>query len=156
MLDEEQAFVRARQDRLQAAIGRNIQLAAKAGGFDKLAPMIRKLRIVDKQQVYLWARGDALASVDSLVEIARVCGVTLDFLVLGEEESLALADFLATEDGREAPQKEIAFLRSLPLRGYRPTLDFYRLAHQAWKHGLTADLDPERAAQMLIDTHENR
>lgn len=129
---------------LQSEIGRRIDEAWKAAGYAARADMIRATGLPDANQVHVWARGAALPRIDGLIAIAEVCGVSLDWLCRGAEETpAAYLEWLDAPDGVAASEEARRFLRSLPVHGYRATVAFYELAHAAWRHGLHREVSPE-------------
>jgi transcriptional regulator with XRE-family HTH domain len=141
------------RDALAKEIGRRIDEAWVRAGFPSRAEMIRASGLKDANQVHQWARGRAVPRVDLLAEVARVCHVSLDWLVFGADETPpAFVDWLESPTGQQAEEDAKRYLRSLPTHGYKATRAFYDLAYQAWKLGLARDLTPEEAAQMARDS----
>lgn len=145
--------VRKEKDPFSAELGRRIDEAWQRAGFASRMAMFRESALPDYNQLARWCRGVSVPEVRSLATIAKVCRVSLDWLVFGSEETPgAFLDWLETATGHGANDEAKRFLRSLPLHGYRPTPAFYDLAYQAWKHGVTASADD--LAQMARDTEQ--
>lgn len=81
---------------------------------------------------YKWVRGDARPNTDYLVKIGRALGVSVEWLVTGEDAAAAaesaatpldLAEELRTIRGEiGATDEELAFLQRIDWGGYEPTL----------------------------------
>lgn len=98
-----------------------------------------------------------MPQIPALIAMARACRVSIDFLLLGADEPPAsLLDWLETPTGQSVQRAEpeaIAFLRAMPVHGYRPRgTVFWDLAYQAWKHGLH---DPDRVSRTARDTERH-
>ena len=68
--------------------GKNINRIAKENGFsaDKIKDY---LGICDKSNVYKWFRGDALPSVDNLLALSILFGVTINEMIIVENTEKA-------------------------------------------------------------------
>ena len=68
--------------------GKNIKRIAKENGFsaDKIKDY---LGICDKSNVYKWFRGDALPSVDNLLALSILFGVTINEMLIVENTEKA-------------------------------------------------------------------
>lgn len=120
-------------------LGRRVEESWRRAGYSSRADFARECK-QDYQQLSKWIRGEVTPSVESLAEIARTCGVSLDWLVFGALETPpAYADWLDTPTGRGATEEAKRYLRSLPLAGFRASRAFYDLAHQAFSLGLAPD-----------------
>lgn len=121
----------------QRAIGRRIDEAWKAAGIDSRVELARLAHFKDHNRIHILARGEAEPTLRPLMAIARVCNVTLDWLVSGSDEgTTSLMSWL--ERHRDTEDEAIVFMKSAPVRGYVTTDLFWDLVYQAWKHGLTA------------------
>lgn len=143
------------KDPFAVELGRRIDDAWERAGFASRAAMVRASALDGSEynKVARWCRGASIPSVQALAKIATACRVSLDWLVFGAEYSAdTFLRWLETPTGASSSGDARAFLRSLPLHGYVPTLAFYDLAHQAWKLGLTE----EDAAQAAKDTERVR
>ena len=71
-----------------ARTGNNIKRIAKENGFsaDKIKDY---LGICDKSNVYKWFRGDALPSVDNLLALSILFGVTINEMIIVENTEKA-------------------------------------------------------------------
>ena len=71
-----------------ARTGNNIKRIAKENGFsaDKIRDM---LGISDRSNVYKWFRGDALPSVDNLLALSILFGVTINEMIIVENTEKA-------------------------------------------------------------------
>lgn len=135
-------------DAFARELGRRIDDAWQRAGFASRAEMVREASGLEYNAVARWCRGAVEPKLRGIAEIARVCGVSLDWLVFGAETQPDLfVRWLETPAGASSSGEARAFLRSLPLRGYSPSIAFYDLAHQAWKLGLTPD-DAASAARV--------
>lgn len=140
------------KDPFAVELGLRIDEAWVRAGYANRSAFFRDTNLPDYNQLAKWARGAAVPNVQFLAEIARVCRVSLDWLVFGAEETpAALLDWLETEGHRVEPEAK-QFLRSLPTHGYKATRAFYDLAYQSWKLGLVREMSAEEAAQMARDT----
>ena len=71
-----------------AKTGNNIKRIAKENGFS--ADKIKNyLGICDKSNVYKWFRGDALPSVDNLLALSILFGVTINEMIIVENTEKA-------------------------------------------------------------------
>lgn len=141
------------KDPFAVALGERLDEAWKIGHLGSRANMGREAGLKDINQLHRWARGEAVPSLRALVDIALVAGVSLDWLATGREPNpTVFADWLETPTGAATTPRERAFLRSLPLHGYQPSLAFYDLALQAFKLGL----EPERASALARTTDQHR
>lgn len=125
-------------DPFAVELGRRIDQAWDEAGFESRMAMFHATNLRDYNQLAKWCKGRAEPEVRSLAEIARVCRVSIDWLISGVSGTQALTEWLEGA-GQGAPLEARRFLRSLPVAGYRVDLAFYDLAFQAWKLGLTAD-----------------
>jgi transcriptional regulator with XRE-family HTH domain len=119
-------------------IGARIARARLAAGFENGADFARACGVVPNT-LYRWERGELVPDVFKIDVIARLTGVTLDWLIRGAETTThaALRDWRATPRGATAPDPAVRFMESIPLEGYSPTPTFYDLVMIAWEAGLT-------------------
>lgn len=128
-----------KKDPLAPEIGKRINQAWRDAGFETLASFVHSTRI-DPRLMSRYLAGDVMPGVRPLMRVAEVCRVSLDWLVLGTEEaSPALLEWLETPIGKSAPEPARRYLRALPIRGYRPSLQFYDMTFLGWQNGLTAE-----------------
>lgn len=129
------------------AIGQRIAEARAAIGTANASLFADQLG-VRPNTVYRWERGELVPSIFTLYRIAQLAGVTMEWLVGGTETPADphLERWIRTPTGQTAPAEALAFLRSLPLRGYVPSDLFWDLALTAWRAGLAPD-DASRAAR---------
>lgn len=129
------------------AIGARIRQARLACGLDNASEFARRVSVTPTT-VYRWEAGSVVPSVFTLYDIAAVCGVSMEWLIGGEEPdtSAVLSAWLDSPSGQSAAPDAIAFLRSMPLLGYEPSPVFYDLAMVAWRNGLSRD-EAARAAK---------
>lgn len=133
---------------LQEEIGRRIDEAWEAAGYESRSAMLRATGIRDQNQAHQWAKGSVLPRVDGLIAIAEACRISLDWLCRGTEETPpAYLEWLDSSDGQTATDEARTFLRSLPVRGYKATATFYQLAHAAWQIGLHREGSPDEIVQ---------
>ena len=81
------------------ATGQNIKTMRKAAGFS-VRDLQEILGFTNPQAIYKWQNGDSLPSIDNLVILAAVLGVTIDEILVtdgdeagdgnGEQESLVI------------------------------------------------------------------
>lgn len=133
---------------LAAAIGQRIELAADAAFRTKGEFYGAIGRDPGTMRRYL--RGASMPGVALLIDVARACDVSLDWLVLGrDEEPVALRAWVqrCSEARRAAPDFErvVRFMRALPLRGWRPTEDFYEQVFLGIRGGLLEDVGGDAA-----------
>lgn len=134
----------------QRAIGRRIDEAWKAAGIDSRVELARLARFQDHNRIHILARGEAEPTLRPLIAIARVCGVSLDWLATGTDSTpQALLAWLETH---KIEKEAEAFMRSAAPRGYVTNDLFWDLVYQAWKHGLS----PEEAAASAKATGTGR
>lgn len=146
-------MARKPKDAFAVELGRRIDRAWKMAGFASRGAMFRASDLPGENQLAIWCRGESVPHVKSLAEIATVCRVSLDWLVFGAEHKPdTFLRWLETPTGSSSSGDARAFLRSLPLHGYVPSLAFYDLCYQGWKLGLTE----EDAAQAAKDTERVR
>lgn len=140
------------KDPLAPEIGRRIQQAREGAGIPSLSELSQRaqvnLRLLNK-----YVTGETMPGVRALLRIADVCGVSLDWLVRGQEFTPpALLDWLETPVGKTVDEETRRFLRALPLHGYRPSVRFYDLALHAIREGLTPE-ETVQAARITEDRH---
>lgn len=139
------------KDPLAPEIGRRIQLARENAGLS-LAELARRAEI-NNRLIHKYVDGETMPGVRALLRIADVCGVSLDWLVRGQEFTPpALLDWLETPVGKTVDEETRRFLRALPLHGYRPSVRFYDLALHAIREGLTPE-ETVQAARITEDRH---
>lgn len=63
------------------ATGQNIKIMMKARGF-KIADIQEKCGFNTPQAVFKWMRGDAMPTIDNMVIIADMFGVTVDAIIV--------------------------------------------------------------------------
>jgi len=63
------------------ATGMNIRNMIKAGGF-RIADVQRRCGFNTPQAIFKWMRGDAVPTIDNMVIIADMFGVTIDQIVV--------------------------------------------------------------------------
>jgi len=134
------------KDPLAPEIGRRIGQAWRDAGFETLASFVHTTAI-DPRLMSRYLAGEVMPGVRALMRIAEVCRVSLDWLILGREDTpSALTEWLQTPTGKAAPEEAVRFLRSLPIHGYRATVRFYDFAFMAWQHGLERRVSAEQVA----------
>jgi transcriptional regulator with XRE-family HTH domain len=140
---------------LRRMIGARIQQARLAVGHHVKAEFCRQVG-TDGPTLHRWETGQNIPEALNLYEVARVCGVSMEWLIAGQtrEDSTIFAEWKDTPTGKTAPPEAMAFLQGLPLLGYRPSLAFYDLALTAWKHGLSRE-EAVRAAKTTARRKKN-
>lgn len=124
---------------LRAQIAERIREARVAAGYENASAFARAIS-TSPHALYRYERGGVVPSIFMLYDIARVSGVSMEWLVSGAEPDAepALLAWLETPTGRAAPPEAVAFLRGLRLGGFTATGLFYDLALVAWTNGLDA------------------
>lgn len=134
-------------------LGARIQQARIAAGFTVQQRFCEAVN-VRPPTLHRWERGQNVPDAFNLYEIARVCGVSMEWLVTGASAASSdeLERWKETPTGRSAPAEAVAFLASLPLLGHEPSVLFYDLAFVAWQNGLDRE-DAARAARATEIRH---
>lgn len=137
----------------RAAVGERIREARLSAGLDNASEFGRRVGVTPTT-VYRWERGQVVPSIFTLHDVARVCRVSMEWLLTGATSSHgeALEAWLASPQGQSAGPELRSFLEALPLDGYEPSTLFYELAATAWRNGLT----PEEASQAARATESFR
>ena len=63
------------------ATGANIKTIIKAKGF-KIADIQDKCGFATPQAIFKWFRGDCVPTIDNMIIIADMCGVTIDNIIV--------------------------------------------------------------------------
>ena len=66
------------------ATGKNIRNMIKAGGF-KIADVQSRCGFNTPQAIFKWMRGDAVPTIDNMVIIADMFGVTIDQIIVDKK-----------------------------------------------------------------------
>jgi len=130
---------RPTKDPLAPEIGRRINEARLAAGYETIEGFAiatgTNLRLMRR-----YLKGEMMPGVRALMRVAETCEVSLDWLVLGHEDMPSVfLEWLASPIGKTAPEPARRYLRSLPIRGYKPSLAFYDMALLSWQRGLSAE-----------------
>lgn len=128
------------------ALGERIELAWKGAGFESRKAMCEASGLRDYSQLSQWATGKAVPRLESLMEIARVCHVSLHWLAFDERQDPATFTKWLAGPGAGASADARSFLLSLPLNGALVDERFYSVALAAWAKKATAE-DAVLAAQ---------
>lgn len=131
-------------------IGARIAAARDAAGYRNATRFAAAIG-ADRNSVGRWERGEVVPDALFLEAISRVVRVSADYLLRGEtppEWTSTIATWQATPTGSRASAEALAFVRSLPVAGYVPSLRFLDLALVAFEHGLT----PTEAAAAARET----
>lgn len=123
----------------RAAIGARIAHARLAAGYENAAAFAKRVGVTPNT-LYRWESGKIVPDIWSLAAIAEVAEVSADWLLFARERPHAeeLAAWRATARGQLASPPALAFMASVPLKGYRPTDTFFDLLLFAYEQGLDA------------------
>jgi len=135
---------RARDDKLARAIANRIVEAREAAGFKTRTAFGHALNR-DEKTMARYEGGKMVPGAEALIAISEACDVSLDWLMLGREEAPpAFAEWLTTALGRKAVEKHpkiVGMLRTLPLRGWRPTIEVYDSLYVGIRSGVLEEVD---------------
>lgn len=135
------------KDPLAPEIGRRIDQAREDAGLS-MAELSRQTG-TDLRLLHRYIGGETMPGVRALLRISEVCGVSIDWLARGVEYTPpALIEWLESPIGQGVDDETRNFLRSLPLRGYAPSVRFYDLVLHAVREGL----EPEEAVRAARTT----
>lgn len=132
-------------------IAERIQQARLAVGLANQSEFARRIGVV-APTIYRWERDHVAPDIFNLYEIARVCRVSMEWLVSGEgvASGAELAAWLDTPRGRGTSPEARAFLAGLPLMGHQPSSLFYDLALVAFESGLTREEAASAAKATMV------
>lgn len=145
---------KAEENPLAQQIGARIVEAMELTGIPTQAAL-QNLTGLHDRTLRRYLDGTHVPQVESLISIAAVCRVSIDWLVLGRDELRAMFFvWLETPAGHGASDAEKAALRTLPTKGYLTTIDFYDRALDVLRQGVT--MSPEDVAKVARRTERAR